>query len=374
MAKKKKHERGSGNISSNPIQVVPTEPTKTILTTTTSSSVSKPSTDRLNYGDKDNVAFSTSKTTPEKTSSSNYATNTIGQSNVSSFGATPKNIISTSTVQNNNAAYKYEPPKSALTSSDRINPFDKNSSKNASIEPAVTPAYASLDKTDQLLSESTKSMSNTSLDDLTKNRFEKQQGVQNQQTGRYVDVTTTARVSFDSSSDKFSSYSSAASSIVKPIAKDITYTPENIAIKPTVSESKFSRTNSSDADIIFGGKTNMEKYKDKYSNRGSFNKEGALSSSPKQSFDRNNSNFTSSMSTDSDYIFGKRDDNSTFAKSLSLSSDKDGDFASDPTIGATSKRTYEGIQNVAFQDYDSPVVKPSSKPKWTTDDDDYDLK
>lgn len=84
---------------------------------------------------------------------------------------------------------------------------------------------------------------------------------------------------------------------------------------------------------------------------------------------------------------------SSFNRSLSVSSDTNGDFANDPRVN-TSYRIYEGIQNAGFQDFDSPVkATPSlssaatasssdtaasstyiSGSKIFNDDDDYDLK
>jgi hypothetical protein len=335
MAKKKKQERGStssiegvgtNNVYSNKTQVVSTEPTKTTLTSIVSTSKPAPAKP-YSIDVKESVGLSsTPKPTPVAVSL---------PTNVSSFGATTKtNIISTSTDFPTS-----QKSSSALSSSERINPFDKNSSNyKTPIEtpPVVNATYSSFEKPE--------AKSGTNLDDLTKSRFEKQQGIQDRNTGRYDPVASQVKPTIDPPSDKYSSYTSS-------------YMPEKVDVKPTPSESKFSRTNSSDADIIFGSKTNMEKYKEKYTSRGSL----------KQSFDRSSTfNSNNSMSSDSDYIYGgKRDDNNTFEKSLSLSSDKDGDFASDSRV--------RGIQNAAFQDYDSPVQSKSIANKWTADDD-YDLK
>lgn len=80
---------------------------------------------------------------------------------------------------------------------------------------------------------------------------------------------------------------------------------------------------------------------------------------------------------------------SSINRSLSVSSDTNGDFANDPRVN-TSYRIYEGINNAAFQDYDSPVKTSTSLAateaassfsssyisgsKLFNDDDDYDLK
>lgn len=111
----------------------------------------------------------------------------------------------------------------------------------------------------------------------------------------------------------------------------------------------------SDADIIFGEiKKAQEAYKQNYARN------------------RSNSSFTST-STDSDYVYGTRDNRreNSFQKSLSVSSDKDGDFTHDPTI--LSNRS--GVCNDAFSDFDSPSIPASqTKKSWSNIDDEYDLK
>lgn len=116
----------------------------------------------------------------------------------------------------------------------------------------------------------------------------------------------------------------------------------------------------SDADIIFGAKP--EPY------TSSFKLEN-------YSRNRSNSSFTST-STDSNYMYGAKDlrrDN-PFQKSLSVSSDKDGDFSHDPTV--LESRAYQGISNDAFTDYDSPKTSAAGSKPWSNndEDDDYDLK
>jgi hypothetical protein len=112
----------------------------------------------------------------------------------------------------------------------------------------------------------------------------------------------------------------------------------------------------SDADIVFG----------------EIKKASAAAAAATQSYARNrsNSSFTST-STDSDYIYGTRNSRreNSFQKSLSVSSDKDGDFSHDPTILSTRS----GVCNDAFSDFDSPN-KPSAKKSWSNIDDEYDLK
>lgn len=91
----------------------------------------------------------------------------------------------------------------------------------------------------------------------------------------------------------------------------------------------------------------------------------------------------------SDSIYATRREVSSYNRSLSVSSETDGDFANDPRVN-TSYRIYEGIQNAAFQDFDSPVKTTAPSASTTsdvyskysssytnqaaTDDDEYDLK
>jgi len=118
----------------------------------------------------------------------------------------------------------------------------------------------------------------------------------------------------------------------------------------------------SDADIVFGAI--------KVSSTGT----DASSFKPNTyARNRSNSSFTST-STESNYMYGTRDakrDNS-FQKSLSVSSDKDGDFTHDPTV--LSSRA--GINNDAFSDFDSPKTSTTSAANkiWSNNDDEYDLK
>lgn len=119
----------------------------------------------------------------------------------------------------------------------------------------------------------------------------------------------------------------------------------------------------SDADIVFGAKPTVDYSSYKYSSASGASGYGR---------NRSNSSFTSST-TDSDYIYGSRDarrDNS-FQKSLSVSSDKDGDFTHDPEVLSTRS----GIANDAFSDFDSPASsKPAPNKIWSNNDDDFDLK
>lgn len=116
----------------------------------------------------------------------------------------------------------------------------------------------------------------------------------------------------------------------------------------------------SDADIVFGAKPSVDYSSYKYSSGNGYTR------------NRSNSSFTSST-TDSDYVYGSREAKreNSFQKSLSVSSDKDGDFTNDPQVLATRS----GIANDAFSDFDSPASnKPAANKLWSNNDDDFDLK
>jgi hypothetical protein len=241
---------------------------------------------------------------------------------------------------------KYEPYRPPAVLQERVNPFDKNKPPSFDSKPAITGIYSSI---------------STSI-------------TSNVVTSKPIDVAPKP------------SSTSVTSSIISS-GFDYSYRPPPLPVYnfdknksvdkedelpkattvPTMSEEttttarvrgKFERK-LSDADIIFGAKT------DPY-----------IASTFNSTYSRNrsNSSFTST-STDSEYNATSRDAlkrENPFQKSLSVSSETDGDFASDPRV-----RSYQGIANDAFQDsFDSPKTSSISK-TWSNkndDDDDYDLK
>lgn len=134
----------------------------------------------------------------------------------------------------------------------------------------------------------------------------------------------------------------------------------------------------SDADIIFGNIPEVR--------TDSFEKTRTSSSGSVKKYGRDGTNFNTSIDS-SDSIFGttetKRDTYYT-NRSMSVSSAKDLDHVYHPNSSATAPSTnyriYEGIQNDAFSDFDSPSrssvsSSTSTKKRPTyTDDDEYDLK
>jgi hypothetical protein len=233
---------------------------------------------------------------------------------------------------------------------ERINPFDKNKPPVVDTKPSVTGFYTS----------SVSSSNNTTI----------------LPTSKVVDATSKP----SSASVTTSIISSGFDYSYKPTTTTTTSFPTSYItqksidkeeelkkadIKPMSDETTSSKTapvrgkferKLSDADIIFGGKT------DPYI------------SSTFNTFSRNrsNSSFTST-STDSEYNTTSRDvmkRENPLQKSLSVSSEKDGDFASDPRV-----KSYQGITNSAFQDsFDSPRASSISKPWSNNHDEDFDLK
>lgn len=213
----------------------------------------------------------------------------------------------------------------------RINPFDKN----------VVAAPVSAGSATEAPSSTSKELpSGSSFDNLIKNRFAQQQGVQDQETGRYKPMLSegkaaaAAEQSFEDLKNelfrkeekrperKWSETDSVFAASPKVDAK--------LAAQPPFS--KFSRTNSTDAEIIFGSTSSGT---------------GPLSGSrPKYNYSVDSQ---SSFSSEADNIFGRgTDERRSFIKSLSVSSTDDREFSADPRV-----KNYEGIQNDAFQDYDS---------------------
>lgn len=117
-------------------------------------------------------------------------------------------------------------------------------------------------------------------------------------------------------------------------------------------KSKFARSSGSlsDAELVFGDLPS---------------KSTTTTVGPKKSSD--SYSFGSSTESETLYGGGNHSAKPSFAKSLSVTSEKDGDFSHDPRVA--SYKIYDGIQNHAFQDFDSPVKNRS-----VASDDDYDLK
>lgn len=224
----------------------------------------------------------------------------------------------------------YRPPPPI--SHERINPFDKN-------KPAIVTTTAT-------------AVVSSSFSYTPSSTF----------TAAPITTTQVFKPEIAASSDFDYSYKPTIPSTVLSNKTDLYSTSVDKAVPEVPSEFKrpVLERKLSDADIIFGAKPAAPDYSSfKYASGYSRN--------------RSNSSFTSST-TDSDYVYGTRDakrDNS-FQKSISVSSDKDGDFSHDPEVLFTRS----GIANDAFSDFDSPAAAASSvaNQSWSNNDDDYDLK
>lgn len=164
-----------------------------------------------------------------------------------------------------------------------------------------------------------------------------------------------------------SSFDSTTSSSAATGGTVRSYLPSSVAVTsvPTSSvledikrhDRPLSRTNSTDAELIFGDKP-ADFYRSKYAYSG-YTSQGRGSVS------------------DTDATFGKSVDSyKSNTNSFSISGDSDFGSSSRDKDFSDRARLFEGIENPVFQDYNSPVTKTSSsKPRWAhDDDDDYDLK
>lgn len=208
----------------------------------------------------------------------------------------------------------------------------------------------------------------TSLDDLTKNRFEKYQGVQNQSTGRYVPSSDAI--------DETKKSNAVTNIISNPsyMLDDRKTSNERIGTKVEATESTSTKTTTT-ASTNESKRSDAAKYS--FGSVSSYSRSGSMSdvdiifgdiagnrSSNHSSFERTYS--TASAPTQKRAYGG-------YNRSLSVSSDKDGDFSHDPRVN-TSYRVYEGIQNAGFTDFDSPVKTAAPPPASGGDDDEFDLK
>lgn len=268
------------------------------------------------------------------------------------------NVYASSTGSTEDTASYSNTTYNASNPSERINPFDKNNKTQDKHVDGV-----SVNQTSSAIVSVEKN-----LDNLTKNRFEKYQGIQNQTTGRYVpssDVTEESKKSSTVTNitsnpsymleDRQLSNERIGTKVEAILSTTTTTTTTTTSTNVSKlsdaakysfgSASSYSRSSSvSDADIIFGDIAG-----NKGSNHSSFERTYSTASAPTQKRSYGGYN-----------------------RSLSVSSEKDGDFSNDPRVN-TSYRVYEGIQNAGFTDFESPV-KTITPPATGGDDDEYDLK
>lgn len=242
-----------------------------------------------------------------------------------------------------------------LNPSERINPFDKNKqtvAEKATISKVTETTSSGSTATSSTSSSYTSTVTGSTFDDPKKNRYD-------------LDSESTKIPSSDFNSTKS-----------EPTSKPVTANQRTSAAKYAFGTAQYSTGSMSDSEIIFGSTDQPDR--DSYSKRSQYG------------------HGTSSTVDASNSIYETGRNLSSFNRSLSVSSDTNGDFANDPRVN-TSYRIYEGIQNAAFQDFDSPVkTTPSqsssaaaaassettasfsstyvSGSKIFNDDDDYDLK
>lgn len=297
---------------------------------------------------------------------------------------------STSSAQVSPSYSKFQ--TNTLSSSERINPFDKNNQTIRSTNAAsdVIPSIKPIESAS--INAESASTSSSASDDLTKIRLDKYQGQsslsrygQSSVTDSYGGITrtessivmTTASTtsSYTSGTDFMKSDTSYTSSSISSPKLETTKTDSSRrkdAAKYAFGTAQYSSGSISDSEIIFGSMSDLPDYK----------------SSPASKRSGRSSFAGTSMDT-SDSLYAPRKEITTFGRSLSVSSDTNVDFANDPRVN-TSYRIYEGIQNAGFQDFDSPVktsisttiadtTKYSSASShspnfYSHDDDEYDLK
>lgn len=246
-----------------------------------------------------------------------------------------------------NSEPPYEPYRPLIISHERINPFDKNK----------TPAYDN--KTSGIYS--TLSSNVTAVPAAPAAPAVPVETKPVEKYSAPIETKPTTAPSFSSTTGFDYSYKPPSIPVYvseKSVEKEDSKASD-FEVERKEPRHKFERK-LSDADIVFGMKP--EPY------TSSFKVEN-------YSRNRSNSSFTST-STDSGYVYGNRGalKDNPFQKSLSVSSDKDGDFTHDPSVLAS--RAYQGINNDAFSDFDAPKTSVSATKPWSNndDDDDFDLK
>lgn len=328
---------------------------------------------------------------------SNYTTSRV--ESVSSFDKS-------STINNHSSALESQEPTAIQeskrtpydsTTNDRINPFDKDKITASNAAPTTATTFSSTSTVitsntgtlkngtnpegfSSISSRTTTTSASSSYttssniitsdkgDDNVKDRYNIQQGIRDQsQTGRFG--TQTSSVSNATVSSTIASSSSEA------------------------KKQEFGRTkrSSSDAELIFGEK-GPDFYKPRFSTTGlDFKKSndslsdaelifgtsavsGPPSASSGSSFNRysygnrDSSSFTNSVS-DSDHIFGKKEERSVFSKSLSVSSEKNDSSATERF--RTAPKAHDPPK-IAAPSTSNSVGSRTWSNKY--DEDDYDLK
>lgn len=261
----------------------------------------------------------------------------------SNVATTSSSVFGASTDQTSQVSSGYSKfHTSTLNPSERINPFDKNKpivvetkSSESTIVLAITTK--SLPSTVNSVPSTSPTTTTTSISS-TSSRFDRYQEAGPTTTTIPITSTTSsystpsaANIISKAESSTAASGSSYTTSTSKPSVQTTT-TSRSEAAKYAFGTGQYSTGSVSDSEIIFGS-TDLPDFQP-----------------TKRSAGR--SSFATSI--DADSIYAPKRNAAIYNRSLSVSSDVNGDFASDPRVN-TSYRIYEGIQNAAFQDFDSPV-------------------
>lgn len=270
----------------------------------------------------------------------------------SAYSSSPSSQLQQQTAESISATFESYRPLPPMTTYERINPFDKNKPVTSATSVNFSPSAYTSPYTTTSSSSSTTAAGST----LIGVKDEKKQSILKDSVLPFKPDLPSASAGFDYR------YKPAPPLPGPPLIQPPVLPPSKIIDddepedEPKPKRRHEFERKLSDADIIFGATK--------------------IAAAAEPSFkinarNRSNSSFTSTT-TDSDYVYGSRQarrDNS-FQKSLSVSSDKDGDFTHDPEVLATRA----GINNDAFSDFDSPLKTTSSANKSWSNIDDDDLK
>lgn len=271
---------------------------------------------------------------------------------------TPSNVLQTFEEEN-----KYKPVTN-FEPQERVNPFDKDSNKtsdtfgSASIYNKPSPAVSAATTTTTSSGATGKSTTTAYSSDIGTKEYLKKYDFESSTTSldsgaEYKPPIPTHSPNVASSSSGYTSQSASHAA-----------SPSNGYKFTDMKSNSYSRTESSekpsDLDIIFGDNKPFSGGNGKITRSG-----GSLS--------------------DADIIFGgppSRSDRFANSKSMSVTSDsRNNSYSSAPPTNAggttNSYKIYEGIQNNAFQDFDSQSIGSTASDHWSKsieDDGDIDLK
>lgn len=251
--------------------------------------------------------------------------------------------------------------KRDFRSGERINPFDKNNTSGGIATPSLSSSVAAAaaitttdDKRSYLSQQTQQKTSTDSFDRNTKidSQFS---------SAPTTTISTDRKSSVQSFSSKHSEYRRGVRS-------------NSIAAQSEYSATKYNKKNISNSSLYSNeeeGPTEKEQRAategDRSRSASIFTRSSGSLSDAELIFGDHKPNkekqYSFASSTESDTVFTSRDTKPNYSKSISISADE-----SKPT----TYKIYDGIQNHAFQDFDSPVKTSNTNTNNT--DDSYDLK